>query len=137
MTQVAWITASPFQQADLVHVDGLAVPVDEDDDGQADAHLGRGHGDDEQGEDLSGELPASGTKTFVLRLRRGASAVWVEVFDPDLRLPRLRSAGETDEGGRGLYLVDQIATRWGSRPTRDGKSVWFELPVEGGRKRPQ
>jgi PAS domain S-box-containing protein len=76
-------------------------------------------------------------RQITLRLRRGASAVWVEVFDPDLRLPRIRSAGETDEGGRGLYLVDQIATRWGSRPTRDGKSVWFELPVEGGRKRPQ
>ncbi len=45
------------------------------------------------------------------------------------RLPRIRSAGETDEGGRGLYLVDQLATRWGSRPTKDGKAVWFEVPV--------
>jgi PAS domain S-box-containing protein len=73
-------------------------------------------------------------RKITLRLRRGGSAVWVEVFDPDLRLPRIRSAGETDEGGRGLYLVDQIATRWGSRPTRDGKSVWFEIPIDGGRK---
>jgi hypothetical protein len=56
----------------------------------------------------------------------------VEVLDSDLRLPRIRAAGETDEGGRGLYLVDQIATRWGSRPTRDGKAVWFELPVTPG-----
>ena len=55
--------------------------------------------------------------------------MWVEVFDHDLRLPRIRSAGETDEGGRGLYLVDQLATRWGSRPTRDGKAVWFEMPL--------
>ena len=68
-------------------------------------------------------------KTFTLRLRRGGEAVWVEVFDNDLRLPRIRSAGETDEGGRGLYLVDQLATRWGSRPTRDGKAVWFEMPL--------
>ena len=75
-------------------------------------------------------------REITLRLRRGGSAVWVEVFDPDLRLPRIRSAGETDEGGRGLYLVDQIATRWGSRPTRDGKSVWFEIPIDGGRKPP-
>jgi hypothetical protein len=76
-------------------------------------------------------------REITLRLRRGGSAVWVEVFDPDLRLPRIRSAGETDEGGRGLYLVDQIATRWGSRPTRDGKSVWFEIPIDGGRKPPR
>jgi hypothetical protein len=66
---------------------------------------------------------------FTLRLRRGAAAVWVEVFDADMRLPRIRSAGETDEGGRGLYLVDQLASRWGSRPTRDGKAVWFEVPI--------
>jgi anti-sigma regulatory factor (Ser/Thr protein kinase) len=76
------------------------------------------------------EFPTIGaSKRFTLRLRRGAAAVWAEVFDTDLRLPRIRSAGETDEGGRGLYLVDQLATRWGSRPTRDGKAVWFELPA--------
>ncbi len=74
-------------------------------------------------------FPEPPTRTFTLRLRRGASAVWVEVFDTDLRLPRIRSAAETDEGGRGLYLVDQLASRWGSRPTKDGKAVWFEVPV--------
>jgi serine phosphatase RsbU (regulator of sigma subunit) len=70
---------------------------------------------------------------FALRLRRGANAVWVEVFDPDLRLPRIRTAAETDEGGRGLYLVEQLATRWGSRPTPEGKAVWFEMPRSGNR----
>ena len=69
-------------------------------------------------------------KDFSLRLRRGLEAIWVEVFDSDLRLPRIRSAGESDEGGRGLYLVDQLATRWGSRPTKDGKAVWFEMPIK-------
>ncbi|GGO68046.1 hypothetical protein GCM10012289_25900 [Nonomuraea cavernae] len=68
-------------------------------------------------------------KEFTLRLRRGEESVWVEVFDQDLRLPRIRSAGENDEGGRGLYLVDQLARRWGSRPTREGKAVWFEIPT--------
>jgi hypothetical protein len=71
-------------------------------------------------------------REFAVRLRRGATAVWVEVFDPDLRLPRIRTAGETDEGGRGLYLVEQLATRWGSRPTPEGKAVWFEMPRSSG-----
>jgi len=75
--------------------------------------------------------PPQRPREFVLRLRRGAETVWVEVFDPDLRLPRLRSARATDEGGRGLYLVEQLATRWGSRPTAEGKAVWFELPLNG------
>ncbi|MBP2704912.1 SpoIIE family protein phosphatase [Microbispora sp. RL4-1S] len=74
---------------------------------------------------------AGGDKEFTLRLRRGGESIWVEVFDQDLRLPRIRSAGENDEGGRGLYLVDQLAKRWGSRPTREGKAVWFEIPIGG------
>jgi len=77
-------------------------------------------------------LPGQPGSEFILRLRQGAESIWVEVFDTDLRLPRIRTAGESDEGGRGLYLVDQLATRWGSRPTKDGKAVWFELPVKGG-----
>jgi PAS domain S-box-containing protein len=82
--------------------------------------------------------PAAGaghnrTREFALRLRRGANSVWVEVFDADLRLPRIRTAAETDEGGRGLYLVEQLATRWGSRPTPEGKAVWFEMPRSGRR----
>jgi PAS domain S-box-containing protein len=77
-------------------------------------------------------LPGQAGNEFTLRLRRGHESIWVEVFDTDLRLPRIRSAGESDEGGRGLYLVDQLATRWGSRPTKDGKAVWFELPIRGG-----
>jgi len=75
--------------------------------------------------------PAQRPREFVLRLRRGGESIWVEVFDPDLRLPRLRTARATDEGGRGLYLVEQLATRWGSRPTPEGKAVWFELPLTG------
>ena len=78
-------------------------------------------------------FPERSAGTFTLRMRRGAAAVWVEVFDADMRLPRIRSAAETDEGGRGLYLVDQLATRWGSRPTKDGKAVWFEVPVSPAR----
>lgn len=86
---------------------------------------------DDESWDVPGfeEEEVVGEKEFTLRLRRGEEAVWVEVFDQDLRLPRIRSAGENDEGGRGLYLVDQLARRWGSRPTREGKAVWFEIPT--------
>ena len=67
----------------------------------------------------------AGDKEFTLRLRRGGESVWVEVFDQDLRLPRIRSAGENDEGGRGLYLVDQLASALGLPPDqgRQGRLV--------------
>jgi serine phosphatase RsbU (regulator of sigma subunit)/anti-sigma regulatory factor (Ser/Thr protein kinase) len=81
----------------------------------------------------TGQAAFADPKDFALRLRRGASVVWVEVFDADMRLPRIRSAEESDEGGRGLYLVEQLATRWGSRPTRNGKAVWFEMAMDGQR----
>jgi len=48
----------------------------------------------------------------------------------DLRLPGSAAPGETDEGGRGLYLVDQLATV-GLPPDPDGKAVWFEMPLRG------
>lgn len=66
---------------------------------------------------------------LIFRLRRGAFAVWAEIFDQDLRLPRIRVADEDDEGGRGLYLVERLSSRWGSRATRDGKWVWFEIAL--------
>ena len=86
--------------------------------------------DDPWDEQPQPSRPQPPTKEFTLRLRRGERSVWVEVVDSDMRLPRIRSAGETDEGGRGLYLVDQLAARWGSRPTNDGKAVWFEIPLK-------
>ncbi len=85
---------------------------------------------DWDGSPVTESADGSAARDFTLRLRRGHESVWVEVFDADLRLPRIRSAGESDEGGRGLYLVDQLATRWGSRPTNDGKAVWFEIPIK-------
>ncbi len=77
-----------------------------------------------------GSSQALHRQDFELRIRKGHTSVWVEVLDHDLRLPRIRMAGENDEGGRGLYLVDQLAERWGSRPTDEGKAVWFQMPIE-------
>jgi hypothetical protein len=118
-------TPGPVRQFDL-DLESVPLPVPAGSPGQAMAATQVPAWD---GVLMGREQPASTpAKEFALRLRRGASSVWVEVFDPDLRLPRIRTAGETDEGGRGLYLVEQLATRWGSRPTPEGKAVWFEMP---------
>ncbi|WSU56687.1 SpoIIE family protein phosphatase [Streptomyces sp. NBC_01104] len=52
-----------------------------------------------------------------------------EVSDPSSTQPRLRRALTTDEGGRGLFLVAQLTTRWGSRYTERGKTIWTEQPL--------
>jgi hypothetical protein len=51
----------------------------------------------------------------------------VEVSDGSHELPRPRRVGPDAEGGRGLALVDALASDWGTTTTDDGKIVWFEL----------
>ncbi|MFJ8750221.1 SpoIIE family protein phosphatase [Streptomyces sp. NPDC102441] len=50
-----------------------------------------------------------------------------EVSDRSSTSPHLRQAASMDEGGRGLFLVAQLAERWGTRYTEDGgKVIWTE-----------
>ncbi|WP_351237051.1 SpoIIE family protein phosphatase [Streptomyces sp. NPDC002133] len=49
-----------------------------------------------------------------------------EVFDTSNSYPRLRHPSTTDENGRGILLVTQLARRWGTRHTPDGKIIWAE-----------
>lgn len=68
-----------------------------------------------------------------LTVRRRAPSVRVEVHDDGPALPALSEVDEVDEAaesGRGLRLVDTLATRWGTeRVPHDGKDVWFELDL--------
>ncbi|MGW0779004.1 ATP-binding protein, partial [Streptomyces sp. NPDC002835] len=40
-------------------------------------------------------------------------------------------ARTTDEGGRGLLIIAQLARRWGTRYTKTGKIIWTEQTVPG------
>ncbi|MFG2180910.1 SpoIIE family protein phosphatase [Streptomyces abikoensis] len=56
-------------------------------------------------------------------------ALICEVSDTSSTAPHLRYAAAEDEGGRGLFLVAQLAERWGTRYTPEGKVIWAELPL--------
>ncbi|SDK38264.1 SpoIIE family protein phosphatase [Streptomyces indicus] len=66
------------------------------------------------------------SRPITLRLLR-TDVLRCEVVDDVPQLPRLRQARATDEGGRGLYLVNRMARRWGATRLSTGKVVWFEL----------
>ncbi len=66
------------------------------------------------------------SRPVTLRLLR-TDVLRCEVTDDVPQLPRLRNARATDEGGRGLYLVNKMARRWGATRLSAGKVVWFEL----------
>jgi anti-sigma regulatory factor (Ser/Thr protein kinase) len=66
-----------------------------------------------------------------LSVRTAPPAVRVEVHDDNPALPTLGPEDDSGaEGGRGLRLIDSLATRWGTHPhPGDGKDVWFEIDV--------
>ncbi|MFJ5828423.1 SpoIIE family protein phosphatase [Streptomyces sp. NPDC093089] len=65
-------------------------------------------------------------RPVTLRLLR-TDVLRCEVGDDSPQLPRQRRARDTDEGGRGLFLVNRLARRWGATRLSGGKVVWFEL----------
>ncbi|MBZ3913037.1 SpoIIE family protein phosphatase/ATP-binding protein [Streptomyces acidiscabies] len=67
-----------------------------------------------------------------VRLLRDRSLI-CEVSDASSTSPHLRYAAMTDEGGRGLFLVAQLAERWGTRYSSVGKVIWAEQPLPADR----
>lgn len=53
-------------------------------------------------------------------------ALTCEVRDTSPAAPHLRHARTIDEGGRGLFIIAQLAQVWGTRYTADGKTIWTE-----------
>nr|WP_202461538.1 SpoIIE family protein phosphatase [Streptomyces sp. SID8374] len=69
-------------------------------------------------------------RPVTLRLLR-TDILRCEVGDDSPQLPRQRRARDTDEGGRGLFLVNRLARRWGATRLSTGKVVWFEMATRG------
>ncbi|MGW1141375.1 SpoIIE family protein phosphatase [Streptomyces zhihengii] len=69
-----------------------------------------------------------GTAPVTLRLIR-TTTLTCEVHDTSRSAPHLRHAQTVDEGGRGLFIVSQLASSWGTRYTREGKTIWAEIPL--------
>lgn len=64
---------------------------------------------------------------IVLRLSMEGSSLRLEVYDGNPRLPAPTFSPPSATSGRGLVLVDAIASSWGIDHRRDGKVVWAEV----------
>ncbi|WP_327743532.1 SpoIIE family protein phosphatase [Streptomyces europaeiscabiei] len=72
-----------------------------------------------------------GEEPISFRLLRDRDRTLIcEVSDGGHTSPHLRRATAEDEGGRGLFLVAQFTDRWGTRFSREGKTIWTELRLE-------
>jgi anti-sigma regulatory factor (Ser/Thr protein kinase) len=66
---------------------------------------------------------------FEVKLTMGVELVRVEVADSDPRLPIVLTMSVDGTAGRGLGVVQALASAWGFDERVPGKSVWFELPA--------
>jgi hypothetical protein len=84
---------------------------------------------------LTSELVANavlyGLAPIRVQLHRRSGTVRVEVHDegPCCDPPAEAAWSLTEEGGRGIPLLDALASSWGScsSPSIAGKNLWFEL----------
>ncbi|WP_055493735.1 ATP-binding protein [Streptomyces sp. TP-A0356] len=76
---------------------------------------------------LHGRVPG---RDIALRLTHSPGTIRIEIADPrGERLPRLPTSPVPDaETGRGLILIDALASRWGvDTEPGPGKRVWAEI----------
>lgn len=76
---------------------------------------------------ISNALRYAGGAVDVLA-RVGRDSLWAEVADASPVLPALRQPPpeSQQDGGRGLWLVNELSTAWGTSRVGTGKVVWFE-----------
>ena len=67
-----------------------------------------------------------------LELTAGGGRVFVSVADGSPTHPRVLPLDLERLGGRGMRLIDQVATAWGVEDFIFGKRVWVELSTADG-----
>jgi anti-sigma regulatory factor (Ser/Thr protein kinase) len=89
--------------------------------------------DAEAAELLTSELAANAVmhaqSRYEVRLSRSNGSIRVEVVNdqPEMIVRLVEAYGE---GGRGLAIVNELASAWGVETGASQKIVWFELPLE-------
>ena len=70
------------------------------------------------------------TRTPVgLELRLAGRRLRCAVADESTRVPVPRRCKASDDAGRGLQLVEELAEEWGVETIAAGKTVWFEVDL--------
>lgn len=68
---------------------------------------------------------------FTVTVTASAEAIRLEVQDGSPAAMQARSHSETSTTGRGLRMVQHLATDWGVTIREGGKTVWVLLPIDG------
>jgi anti-sigma regulatory factor (Ser/Thr protein kinase) len=79
--------------------------------------------------ELAGNCALHAKTDFTIRLEMSDTALRIEVSDGSRRRPMMRDHGSSATTGRGLRLLQTIASRWGVDINPAGKTVWLTLDV--------
>jgi transcriptional regulator with XRE-family HTH domain/anti-sigma regulatory factor (Ser/Thr protein kinase) len=79
---------------------------------------------------VNNSVKHSGSDWVEVAITLGIDVLRVEVSDPNSRTIRPRTPDV--DGGWGLTLVGELATRWGVERHRAGKTIWIELSLTPG-----
>ena len=78
--------------------------------------------------ELAANAAMHGRTRFTVGVGARPSGITITVDDDNPRLPMLLHPDRRSLSGRGLAIVDQLASRWGvERHIDNGKTVWVEL----------
>ena len=78
---------------------------------------------------LANALHHADGSVAAMRIHLRPDAVVIEVSDQGAAVPRLGQPAFDDDRGRGMFLIDRLADRWGFRRIEDGKVVWCEMAI--------
>ncbi len=76
-------------------------------------------------------LHARTSVRVVLQYDEASGRIRCEVSDGSPVMPRVRRHSIEATTGRGLRLLEQVATTWGTNRVGQGKTVWFEVDGAG------
>jgi anti-sigma regulatory factor (Ser/Thr protein kinase) len=89
-------------------------------------------GDADAAELLTAELATNAVihaeTRFTIRWEQQTSSIRIEVVNDSPEMI-VKLVAASDEHGRGLSIVDQLACAWGVEMLPESKIVWFELPI--------
>lgn len=80
---------------------------------------------------VAGRGPQHVPQSIKLLMRPTRAGVRLEVTDPvQVETLVARRPEDTEESGRGLFMLDLLASQWGTRPSSGGKTVWAEIGID-------
>jgi anti-sigma regulatory factor (Ser/Thr protein kinase) len=76
---------------------------------------------------FSNALRHAPSPQYVLAVDHNDGRPRIEMWDSGNRLPERQTPDTDAETGRGLHLIEALATAWGTRHAASGKCVWATL----------